>query len=210
MASRMIHLALGYVLSEQFDVGDRESFLAGSVIPDAFPKEQSHFFRYFGEGSARKTYALRQFRERFGDRLGGGLFLGYYMHLVEDLVFRDHLYHKVGYVPTKEKLPRLHRDYTLLNGIISRSCGIKAVPALPEGFEKEPLVGEHSVEIRAFLEDMKNDLTASPEGETVYYTQAIAEDYITTASEICETELRALRGQGEHIREEDFSWLRHN
>ena len=41
MASRMMHLAVSKLLAEQYDTGDANVFLLGSVIPDAVPKERA-------------------------------------------------------------------------------------------------------------------------------------------------------------------------
>ena len=40
-------------------------------------------------------------------------------------------------------------------------------------------------------------------------TKEYAEEYIRRAVSVCGKELRALEGFGSHIREKDFSWLRH-
>ena len=69
MASLMMHLAVGYRLAERYDVGDRQRFLFGSVIPDAVPKEQSHFFLFFDNGT-RKTYDFNQALRWIADQTG--------------------------------------------------------------------------------------------------------------------------------------------
>ena len=209
MASRMIHLAAGYCLAESIDPAQLQRFLLGSVMPDALPKTVSHRFRYF-DGGRCKTYDLAGFRDRYRDRLGDGLYLGYYMHLVEDIVFRDHLYHRVGYVPTEEKLVQLHRDYTLLNPYLRERYGITEIPALPDDIADEPLVMGDIGAVGRFLEDMRRELTDDPQGEPVCYTKETAEQYIELAVGVCRNELAAFAGRGEHTDEHSFSWLRHN
>lgn len=207
MASRIIHLAIGQLLSERHDAGDRDRFLLGSVIPDAVPKERSHFFRFFGEG--RKTYDLTGFRQRYEPQLEDGLYLGFYMHLIEDIVFRDYLYHTVGYVPSAEKLPQLHRDYSLINGYIIRKYGLHKAPDLPVGIGDELIVREMGIDAAAFISELCDDFSQPEEGEGVYFTRKTADSYIARAVSVCGRELSALSGRGEHIKEEDFSWRRH-
>jgi len=207
----MMHLAAAYCLAPRIDPPQRERFFLGSVIPDALPKFEGHYQKFFDlDNATRKTYDLAGFRERFGDRLRDGLYLGYYMHLVEDLVFRDHLYHEVGYVPSEEKTPRLHKDYTLLNPYFSDKYGIKAVPGIPGDIADEPLAAGQFEVIKDFIADMHRDLTERPRGECVYYTKAIAEEFLRRAVDVCGRELNAFEGKGGHIDEHSLSWLRHN
>lgn len=208
MASRMMHLAVSKLLAEQYDTGDANVFLLGSVIPDAVPKERSHFFKFF-EGETRKTYDLTGFRRRYAEKMNGGLYLGYYMHLIEDMVFRDYFYHTAGYIPSKEKLPRLHTDYSLINRYIMEKYGITEVPRVPEGIENEDIIRETGIGAAGFILDMQGDLRLRLAGEPVYFTRKNADEYIERALTVCGQELDALAGKREHIREEDFSWLRH-
>ena len=209
MASRMIHLAIGHLLAEKYDVGDRQRFLFGSVIPDAVPKEQSHFFLVF-DNNTRKTYDLTGFRARYAGRMTDGLYLGYYMHLIEDIVFRDYFYHTAGYVPSDSKLPRLHEDYSILNGYITEKYGITDVPDVPEGAGDEPLLREQGIEPEGLIDKLRADLREKKTGEPVYFTREYADEYIKRAAAACGEELRALAGQNSHIREKDLSWLKHN
>ena len=208
MASRIMHLAVAYVLAENCETGSRERFLAGAVIPDALPKQQGHFWKFFDE-DRYKTYDLAGFRQRYSDRLGDGLYIGYYMHLVMDLVFRDHLYHGIGYVPTDEKTAQLHKDYSIINGYICPKFGISKLPELPDSLDTEPIIAGHGDAVRAFFADMRRDLTERPQGSPVYYTEKIADEYINRAVGVCKREVAALCGKGKHIDELSFSWLRH-
>ena len=209
MASRMIHLAISKLLSEQYEVGDRERFLLGSVIPDAVPKEQSHYFRIY-ENNTRKTYDLTGFRSRYSRRMDDGLYLGYYMHLIEDMAFRDYFYHTVGYVPSSKKIHRLHEDYSLLNRYIIGRYGITRVPDVPEDIADEPAVKEAGIDAAKFIREMQGDFENRQEGEPVYFTREHADEYIKRAVTVCGYELDALAGKREHIREEELSWLRHD
>jgi len=209
MASRMMHLAVAYRLADLIDPSQRERFFSGSVIPDALPKDKGHYYKFF-DGSTRKTYDLTGFREKFADRLRDGLYLGYYMHLLEDIVFRDHLYHEVGYVPTDAKVVQLHKDYTLLNKYLSDKYGIKSVPSVPENIVNEPLVTGQTEAVRNFIADMHRDLTNHPDGVCVCYTENIADEFLDRAVSVCIKELAALDGKGEHIDEYSLSWLKHS
>ncbi|MBR4555136.1 MAG: hypothetical protein IKO27_06025 [Ruminococcus sp.] len=208
MASRMMHLAIAHLLAGEYEIGGRERFFLGTVIPDAVPKERSHFFKYIAGG--RKTYDLPAFRGRYGHKLDDGLYLGFYMHLIEDIVFRDHLYHTVGYEPSQQKLPRFHHDYSLINRYIMEKYGITSVPGVPEGIADEQIVRDFSIDVPAFMEDMRGDLGLCPEGETLYYSREAADGFIARAVDVCGRELRALSGEGEHINEDSFSWKRHD
>ncbi|SDB21917.1 hypothetical protein SAMN02910317_01108 [Ruminococcaceae bacterium FB2012] len=209
MASRIIHLAVSKLLADNYDVGDKNLFCLGSVLPDAVAKERSHFFKFF-DGGTRKTYDLTGFRNRYPGLSEGGLYLGYYMHLIQDIVFRDYFYHTVGYVPTSEKLKQLHLDYSLINSYVIGRYGITELPAVPDGLGEDPLLKEKGIDPSAFIGDMRGDLSLHPEGEPVYFTRAFADEYIARAEEVCGQELRALSGEGEHINEDSFSWLKHN
>lgn len=65
----------------------------------------------------KKTYNLTRFREMFQENMKiDSLYLGYYLHLIQDIVYRKFVYTDYQWNP---KIPgnieRLYHDYQLIN-----------------------------------------------------------------------------------------------
>ena len=190
MASRVIHLAIAAELADRIGVKDKERFNFGHVLPDMILgeyevrlplKKQSHFYTLLP--SSRKTYNFYQFYDEYKDRLTDDLYLGYYVHLIEDNIFRKYLYYRVGLLMRRgqrELLDELYRDYHLLNPLLLERYDIK----LPGRLEN--------------LEEMKNDLEERPEGELVHFTEELIDEFINECVDVITKEMSSLREKGEH------------
>ena len=103
MAQRTIHYVLGELLLCECPVRDRKRFLLGSILPDAYSAQEERKLAHFTDRSTPGImfFDFDAFRRRFGDRMAADdLYLGYYMHLVEDnfyrVFFRDEAYNILG------------------------------------------------------------------------------------------------------------------
>ena len=118
MAQRTIHYAFGEILSRQVHLKDQQRFLLGSILPDAYAnmsdrdrthykvKTETHIYLDFGAFRA-------QFR---AEMLRDDLYLGYYMHLVEDAFYRQFMYSgHFQAAHSRADVALLHNDYNILN-----------------------------------------------------------------------------------------------
>lgn len=93
MASRILHLAVAEELMKQVPIQDKNRFRLGCILPDAYnpavPKTNSHL-KISVCGKSKKTYDLDGYLSRFETEMKkDGLYKGYYLHLVQDLIFRE-------------------------------------------------------------------------------------------------------------------------
>ena len=68
-------------------------------------------------GNSKKTYNLDKFISLFRNEIkSDDLYKGYYLHLIQDMIFRNLVYCKYKWNPTiPGTVLRLHNDYRLLN-----------------------------------------------------------------------------------------------
>ena len=209
MASRIIHLAIAKEISAVHPTKDGERFRLGSVLPDASPSKASHFNKYI-ENNTRKTHDLTAFRQRYGEKIQSDeLYLGYYLHLLEDVLFRHYMFEVIGFDPRPEgNIARLHQDYQLTNRYVAERYGLKGGLSLPENLAEEPLLQEYAFEVEDFLREMEGDFANQPSGKTVFFTEEMAQRYIELAVKACLQELDALQGKAAHFDEDRYSWKR--
>lgn len=125
MASRILHLAAAKLILDEHPAADEKRFRLGSILPDAGDRVSAHF-RVRIDGGTKTMMALSDFRARFADKMDDPLYLGYYLHLVQDIVFRKVFYLDHGWkVDSPQKVERLYDDYRILNtwAIENSPCG---------------------------------------------------------------------------------------
>ena len=222
MASRIMHLAVADALADAngFLTGKeaKDRFLFGSLLPDASETKASHFPTYMPEKGGTKiwkTFDLTAFRERYGEEIRTDpLYLGYYFHLVQDILFRKIMYGETKYDPhVPGNIPLLYEDYRTVGGWIIRTRKL-TLPDIPDGLEKEDkLLGQFPFRMQAFEEELKKDFQRyGPEtdgpGRTHFLHRETAERFITESVELCQAEILWLSGVGKdrHLDEQAFCW----
>ena len=121
------------------------------------------------------------------------------MHLIEDNVFRQYLYYRVGLIKRRgepELLDELYKDYHLLNPILRERYDI-ALPTVPQGLEDEEIFRRFDFKVSEYLDEMKGDLTERPEGELRHFTQELIGEFMEEAADVVVKEMKALQN-GEH------------
>ena len=121
MAARIVHHAAAERLLKCVEFKNPDRFRLGIIMPDSagWSSEESkkaHFLKLIC-GGTKKTYDLTAFRSRFGRKvMTDDLYLGYYLHLVQDLLFRGFICGKYNWDPhTDGNIDRLHDDYRKAN-----------------------------------------------------------------------------------------------
>lgn len=209
MASRIIHLAIAELIADTKPELNTDRFFLGSILPDACRDRSAHYSVYTA-GGTKKTHDLTSFRAQYGERLRqDALYLGYYLHLVQDILFRKIMYEELRFDSRPAgNVERLHLDYRLTNGFVVRRYNIKTIPAVPADLTEQPLWQAHSFALQEFLEEMKIDFLEPPEGSTVYFTEEIALQFIERAGAVCRKELEAVRSGEGYFDERRFAWKR--
>lgn len=207
MGSRMMHLAAAKLLCDRIPVRDAARFRLGSILTDAESGEygkDTHFKRVTPDGE--KYFDLRSFRGEYGREIASDdLYLGYYLHIVADAVYRYLVYEKYKWDPSVPgNVERLHNDYRLTNACLSGKYGLSYDIVVPDGIENERIVRRFPFTIDGFLEEMKSDFLPYKGGEPFFLTPAIADEYISLAVEVCGKEYAAFsRGRSPVF---EYSW----
>ena len=117
MASRILHLAVAEEIMKQVNIKDKNRFRLGCILPDAYNQRSDSHLKMFVCGNSKKTYDLDKFISLFKNEINEDeLYIGYYLHLIQDLIFRELVYDKYKYDPTiSGSVQRLHNDYHLTN-----------------------------------------------------------------------------------------------
>ena len=206
MASRIMHLAaavqLLHLLPEGMDV---PRFLSGSIMVDSAPQERqaSHFLTQQG---VRKTYDIARFRAQYGHLLlTDGLALGYYLHLLQDLVFRDYMYHVLRFNPRKPGyLAGLHSDYRRLNLLLADRYGLTADFPIPA--DAGPLAGIAAFDMACLPGALAEDFALPGAAEAFFLTEELAIAYIDRAVKKCRNEVQALMAGQPLTDPADWTW----
>ena len=211
MASRIMHMAVTKIIAEKWEIKDRNRLLLGAVLPDVYREgdtsHESHLkIRIRGGGWV--TYDLTSFKEGYGERMKEDrLYLGYYLHLVQDLVYRDFVYNEYHWNPTAAgNIERLHNDYRLINSYIIEKYGLGNELSIPDDFEKEPINALYPFGIHRLYDDQKSDFTAFSDGDIFFFTKEMADIFIQRACDICDKELQAWREGKSFVDAYDWAW----
>ena len=213
MAQRTIHYLLGEELIG-LGIRDVDRFRIGNLLPDAIEdlvyRAQTHFqVDTVRDGKSLRYSDFELFRRRFAPLVEtDGLYLGYYMHLVEDACYRI-FWQKVRLFErdmTREKVAVLHNDYHLLNAYIVSRYHIRDELVWPEGFESEAVNRIYPFLLRDFLSEMRGDFTEHPAGKTVYMTEALLEEYLSDTRGVCRDALRRILTGSEPLDPMSLTW----
>ena len=213
MAQRTIQYLLGEELLG-LGVKDVDRFRVGNLLPDAIEdlvfRDLTHFQSEVEIGGRRMRFSdFERFRREFAPLVEtDGLYLGYYMHLIEDVCYRI-FWNRVRFAPrdmTRENVAVLHNDYHLLNRYIVSRYGIRDEIVFPKDFEREPIQRIYPFLLRDFLDEMKDDFTENPQGRTHYMTEELLERFLAEAREICREALRRILAGEEPLDPRSLTW----
>ena len=213
MAQRTIHYLLGEELIG-LGVRDVDRFRVGNLLPDAIEdlifRDLTHYQTDTQIGGETKRLSdLERFRREFAPLVEtDGLYLGYYMHLIEDACYRR-FWNRVRFAPrdmTRENVAVLHNDYHLLNRYIVSRYGIRNEIVFPENFEREPVNRIYPFLLRDFLDEMRGDFTENPQGTTHYLTETLLEEFLADARDTCREALRRILSGGEPMDPRSLTW----
>ena len=102
-----MHYAITDKILQLFPMHDGARLRFGAVLPDASVNKRKTHFRIYNEKLGIRLYDLESYRAQFGERMQkDDLYLGYYLHLIEDALYRKHCTTPSAGIPTRRKAPR--------------------------------------------------------------------------------------------------------
>ena len=210
MAQRTIHYLFGEIFSQHVELKDKKRFLLGSVLPDAYAdvsdRDKTHFKHRMPE--LNKTYFdFDKFKEQYSELMQkDDLYLGYYMHLVEDSFYRNYIYCGRFTMPKcREEVPFLHNDYHILNSYITEKYKINNILE-PVDISDEPLCEIADFRVAEFIADMENDFTEQTKGETVFVTEDMLDEFIEKYISEGIEELKSIQRRTDYLKAIDLAY----
>jgi protein tyrosine/serine phosphatase len=136
------------------------------------------------------------------------LYLGYYLHLVQDICYRHFVYDKYKWNPMiPGNVERLHKDYSIINYYVAEHYGLKNDIAAPAGFENEEINSIATFDVNWLVESMAGYFEKVEDEDIFFFTREMADEYIAEAVELCANELEALAKGGKLIESYDNAWV---
>lgn len=171
MAQRTIHMLFGTLLLDKIELFDKNRFLIGSILPDAYinptDRKVAHFIKYISNENCL-YFDFKDFLERFQNNItDDDLYLGYYAHLVEDAFYRYFLYYEKQFMKKikRYELDILHNDYHILNSYIVRKYALPRHLELPKSFENE-LINEITEFVLKYIDILADELHSVRNGRS--------------------------------------------
>ena len=215
MASSIMHLAVVNELARRFQFKNLNRLRFGAVLPDAGKKDASHLTSHLIKisicGSNKTTYDLEGFRSKFGDLMRtDDLYLGYYLHLLQDVVYRRFVYDRYHWDPTiPGNVEKLHNDYVITNYYVAVKYGLQDDLAVPERFDTEPICDLCNYDINKLMASITCSFQEIRDEEIFFFSTEMADEYIAEAVKACLSELEALSNGGKLTDSYDYAWERH-
>ncbi len=211
MASRIIHLAITNELSQQYEFSNIDRLYFGTIIPDGVSSCQDYILSHFKlriSDTGKRSYNLTEYKEKFGNLLkADDLYLGYYLHLIQDLLYRHFMYDRYHWNPKPDgNIERLHDDYKQINAYVISKYGLHSDIHVPNGFASEKINEIADFEPDRFIQELKNDFERIEYKERFFFTNNMVDEYIQWAVEYCKKELAALENGSYYFDEYEWSW----
>lgn len=213
MASSIVHLAITEEVAKIISFPDVARLKFGALIPDAGEGGNetgvSHLKVHIQDG--RKTvYDFDRYRKLFGEKmLKDGLYLGYYLHLVQDALYRKCVYGRHHWDPTVPgNVERIHMDYRIVNQYIIQKYRLKNDVAVPEGFDIEDINRICSFDTEGLLRKLASYFQPANEEPIFFFTKEMSDEFISEAVDFCVKEIEDLRSGKQGIDMLAYAWDR--
>lgn len=213
MASSIIHLAITTELTKRLPFVDAGRLKFGAVVVDAGVggnrNGNTHLKVTVLDGK-KKTYDFERYREMFGERmLRDDLYMGYYLHLTQDALYRNYVYERHRWDPTiPGNVERLHKDYAQINRYVIDKYRLVNDLAVPDRFEDEELNRIGAFDVKGLMQAMNSYFLPVDEEPVSFFTKEMADEFIGEAVELCTEEVTKLRSGEPGIDMMAYAWNR--
>ena len=209
MASSMIHLAITNCLAEKMEFKDLSRLRLGSILPDGAVRGNSHL-KISICGDTRFTYDLEFFRSRYGEQIKtDDLYLGYYLHLVQDTFFRKFIYGEHRFNSSiPGNIEKLHHDYTVTNFHISQKYGLTPEIAQPVDLSGEPIHELAKFDVPELVSEVRQQFSPVTDTHTSVFTSNMAEELVERSAVFCLEELNRITNGQPGLDSTAWSWER--
>ena len=211
MASSIIHLAITEAIAKELNIKDIYRLRLGAVLPDGTVHGNGHLkIRICDE--TRSTYDLEAFRERFGEMMKeDDLYLGYYLHLVQDIFYRYFVYSEYHWDPLAPgNVERLYQDYRITNDFVIRKHGLEPGMIRQADLTGQPLLSVAEYDVKELVERIKGQFIPVEDTGIFFFSREMAQEFIERAIIFCKEELQRLSEGKQGLSSFEWSWERHS
>ena len=203
MASRIIHLSIANVVAKKVKIKDCERFFIGQMLPDVVDRNNVHHdeiyvkthFKKYNLGV--KYYDFSDFYKLYKEKiLEDDLYLGYYLHIIEDAVFRKYIYIDLNLLVKKKDLnftDTLYNDYRIIGNFLIKKYNLKY---RFEDFLDNGINNIYKFDLDIFKKEFKEDFIKEGNGKCVYIDINDIEKFIELVSNMCINEISSIRKNG--------------
>lgn len=212
MASTLMHLAIAKRIESKKHIVDKSRYRIGQILPDVNASSSnnhndSHYKVTICDGM-KKMFDFSEFYHTCKEKiLSDDIYLGYYLHLVQDAFYRKFLYIDSGYqVTSKKDVEVLHNDYRILNSYLVSNYEIGDNLRTPESLPEELISEKNRPDLQEFLQEIAIQRTIKQEGKLFFFTETMADEYIAKATELCCKEFDAIMLGHSCLNPIDYAW----
>lgn len=207
MASSIIHLAITNELMKHIKFENEERLKLGAILPDAADNSYKSHFKVLICGNCKKTYDLEEYRTRFGKQMReDNLYLGYYLHLLQDILFRGFVYNGYKWNPLiPGNIERLHRDYAISNYYVICKYGLDSNFIIPENINQQ-INNLGKFDAVSLVNNVKESFEPVDYNDTFFFTTDMADEYIKRATKFCLEELKKIEVSETGIDSYEWAW----
>ena len=215
MASTIVHLAITNELTKRISFADTSRLKFGAIVADFGTdgnQNGSSHLKVDVLDSRKRTYDFDRFREMFGTRiLSDDLYMGYYLHLVQDSLYRRFVYDGYHWNPSLPgNVERLHNDYRIVNQYIISRYRLENDIAIPDGFDREDLNQICSFDTAGLIKSLDGFFLPVREEPVFFFTREMSDEFIGEALVFCYEEVEKLRKGETGIDMLEYAWNRVN
>lgn len=208
MAQRTIHYLFGEMISRQIKLKNKQRFLLGSILPDAIERSYRNASHFKVKTDTCKYFDFTAFRNQYFDLIRqDDLYFGYYMHLVEDAFYRIFFCNNGFTMPkTKDEVVVLHHDYHILNSYIVNQYHLHNILEGTFSLKTEPISQIAPFQIDMFLQEMAQDFTEQTDGDPVYLTVDMLDNYVKTYLPLAIEAAKSIQDGYPGLSAADYCW----
>ena len=208
MAQRTIHYLFGEIISRHIPFSNKKRFLLGSILPDAIEPANRDTSHFKVETELHKYFDFEAFRLKYTDQIQqDDLYLGYYMHLVEDAFYRSFFYDPRFSMPrTREEVKVLHQDYHILNAYIVRKYQIHNILDPVFSLTNTPICSLTTFLLDPFLKELAHDFTEQVQGQTTFITESMLDQFVERFIPLAIEEVKSMKAGTSILKATDFAW----
>ncbi len=211
MASSIVHLAITNELVKKIEFTDANRLKFGAIVVDAGIKgegQRNAHLKVFVNDGTQKTYDFDRYREEFREKmLTDDLYMGYYLHLVQDALYRKYVYVTHCWNPhIPGNIERLYKDYGIVNQYVINKYQLKNDIVITEDFEAEELSKISDFDTSRFMKNLKDYFEPVKEESIFFFTKEMSDKFIRDAVDFCTAEIDKIRKGETGIDMYEYAW----